>query len=117
MIVGVVGSREGFSYESIKYELDTYKPTITKIVTGGASGVDSFVDYYCDRTGIELEVIRPLNYEKYGKLGYLYRNVEIITKSDMIIAFWNGESKGTKFVIEYARARDKIVQVICVEKN
>ena len=59
---------------------------------------------------VPFEIIRPIN--PANKLDYLFRNIEIITKADRIIAFWDGKSKGTKFVIDYAKARNKDIEII-----
>ena len=80
------------------------------VISGGAIGVDTWVESFCRSYNIPIEIIRPIN--PSNKIDYLYRNVEIITKADKIIAFWDGKSKGTKFVIDYAKARNKEVEVI-----
>ncbi len=80
------------------------------IISGGARGVDNFVEKYCTTWKIPLKIIRPI--DKTKKLDYLFRNIEIITLADKIIALWDGKSKGTKFVIDYAKARKKEIEVI-----
>jgi len=52
------------------------------------------------------------DYAKYGKSAPLIRNKEIVDKSDLIIAFWNGESKGTKYSIDYAKTKQKKICII-----
>jgi len=81
-----------------------------EVITGGAKGVDKFVEEYCKRKRIPCEIIRPIN--PANKLDYLFRNVEIITKADKILAFWDGKSKGTEFVINYTKARNKDIELI-----
>lgn len=39
------------------------------------------------------------------------RNILIVNESDLIVAIWNGKSKGTKFTIDYARKMNKEVRV------
>jgi len=39
-------------------------------------------------------------YHTYGRVAPLKRNLQIIDYSDVIIAFWNGKSSGTKYVID-----------------
>ncbi len=80
------------------------------IISGGARGVDSWVKKYCNTWKIPFKEIRPIN--PSNKLDYLFRNVEIITMADKIIALWDGKSKGTKFVIDYAKARNKDIEII-----
>jgi len=83
--------------------------TIFELVSGGARGVDKHAEEFAEANGIPIEIIRPIN--PANKLDYLFRNIEIITKADKIIAFWDGKSKGTKFVIDYAKARGKDIEV------
>lgn len=39
-----------------------------------------------------------------------------VSSVDEILVFWNGHSKGTRFVIEYARKQGKPCRVIILEK-
>ena len=117
MNIAIIGSREGFDKEFVfKHLLKTFVKlsstywTDTKIISGGARGIDTYAYEFGVEHEIQLEIIRPIN--PANKLDYLFRNVEIITKADKIIAFWDGKSKGTKFIIDYAKARSKNIEVI-----
>lgn len=114
MKLAVVGSRDGVSKDLVFDHLDklTYKENIDMIITGGARGVDSYAQDFAEQFFVPYKVIRPI-YPSL-KVYYLYRNIEIITEADMIIAFWNGKSKGTKFVIDYASSRKKRVEIVNV---
>lgn len=114
--IGIVGSREfknlqlvkDLIYNNLSFRRQDYNDYFT-IITGGA--VDKFVEKICKEIGMgDVQIIRPVN-EK-DKLSYLFRNVEIVTLSDEIYAFWDGKSKGTKFVIDYAKKRNKKIEVI-----
>jgi len=111
MNIAVIGSREGFNKEEVfeKLWLDLTEFTIDSIITGGARGVDSYAETFAKAYNRRLEVILPINDK--DKFSYLLRNVEIITRADYIIAFWNGKSKGTKFTIDYAKARGKGIKI------
>ena len=95
MKLAIVGSR------SIqKIELRPYLPErITEIVSGGAKGVDTYAKEYALKNGLPFTEFLP-QYEKYGRGAPLRRNLQIISYADMVIAFWDGRSRGTKFVIE-----------------
>ncbi len=115
MKIAIIGSRD--LKESWVLPKLNFLPALQKehgkdllIISGGARGVDSFVQKYCDSLKIPIKVIKPIN--AANKLDYLFRNVEIITLADKLIIFWDKTSKGTKFVINYARKRDKEVVVI-----
>lgn len=107
MKVAIIGSR---SHEITN--IGKYLPeNITEIVSGGAKGIDSCAADYATEHGIMLTVFLP-EYEKYGKAAPLKRNLQIIDYSDFVIAFWDGKSKGTKYVIDNCQKKNKPVQVI-----
>jgi len=108
--VGVVGSRD-FKNKKIVLEVmsDLKETPEIGITSGGARGVDTWAEEFCREHDMSITVLRPI--DPSIKINYLYRDVEIVATSNEIIAFWNGESKGTKFVIDYAKARNKKVTV------
>lgn len=95
MKVAIIGSR---GLENI--EIEEYLPKgVTEIVSGGAKGVDTIAKEYALKNNIKLTEFKP-DYKRYLKGAPLKRNLQIIEYSDMVIAIWDGKSKGTKFVIE-----------------
>ena len=113
MIIGVIGSRDLVVDELEKY----IPPECEKIVSGGAVGIDKCAADYARKHGIELLEILP-DYRKYGKAAPILRNKTIVDESNIVIAFWNGHSKGTKMVIEYCRKTNKLCTVIkMVDEN
>jgi len=115
MKIAIIGSREFKNKELVEKTLAKELTSIivsryTEVITGGARGVDEWVIEFCKKNCTPCKIIRPIN--PSNKLDYLFRNIEIITLADKIIAFWDGKSKGTKFVIDYAKARDKDVEII-----
>ena len=110
--IAIVGSRDFKDAEVIRKTLDsfTYLNHEVEIITGGARGVDNIVETFCKQIGLPCKIIRPIN--PANKLDYLYRNVEIITLADKVIVFWDRKSRGSKFVIDYAKARGKDLEII-----
>ena len=95
MKVAVIGSR-GLTVSN----LGDYLPEgTTEIISGGAKGIDSCAREYAISHGIKLTEYLP-EYEKYGRAAPLKRNITIIQNADLVIAFWDGRSRGTKFIIE-----------------
>lgn len=116
MKVAIIGSREGFTEEQVHEKLWVLLFNLTRsdtIITGGARGVDSYAESFAKKFGCKLQVIKPINTK--DKINYLFRNIEIVTLADAIIAFHDGSSKGTKFTIDYAMAREKEVRVVLKE--
>ena len=98
MKVAVIGSR-GLSVS----DLGRYLPeNTTEIVSGGAKGVDTSAREYALAHGIKLTEFLP-EYTRFGRSAPLKRNITIIEYSDIVLAFWDGKSRGTKFVIDNCR--------------
>ncbi len=110
MFVAVIGSRNIVNKSYINNILNKHLVKGDVIITGGALGVDTIAIDYAKDNELSYEIIRPVN--PAIKAHYLYRNIEIITKADKIIAIWDGVSRGTKFGIDYAKARGKEVIII-----
>ena len=112
MKVAVVGSR-GLSVSN----LGDYLPKeTTEIISGGAKGVDTSARLYAQANGIKLTEFLP-DYEKYpGKIAPLKRNILIIEAADLVLAFWDGKSRGTKFVIDKCHEMGRTLIVYTPEK-
>jgi len=108
MKIAIIGSR-GYDKENCFAVLNMFGTCELEIISGGARGVDSYAEEWCKINKVPIEIIRPIN--PANKLDYLFRNIEIITKADKIYAFWDGQSKGTKFVLDYAKARNKDIEI------
>ena len=98
MKVSVIGSR-GLTVDN----LEKYLPEdTTEIISGGARGIDTCARNYALTHNIKLTEFLP-EYEKFGRIAPLKRNITIIQNSDIVLAFWDGSSHGTKFVIDKCR--------------
>lgn len=110
MKVGVIGSR-GLTVDN----LEQYLPEdTTEIVSGGAKGIDTCAREYALSHDIKLTEFLP-EYSRYGRGAPLKRNLQIIIYSDLVIAFWDGQSKGTKNVIENCKKLNVKVDVHIIE--
>jgi len=111
MKLAIIGSR---SIEELN--LDEYikeKPDV--VISGGAKGIDTIAWKWALKNNIKIIVHRP-NYNLHGKWAALKRNDIIIDEADKIIAFWNGESTGTKYVIDRARKLNKPLEIILIDE-
>ena len=112
MKLAIIGSR------SIEYlDLDEYikeKPDI--IISGGAKGIDTIAWEWALENHIEIIVHKP-NYNVHGKLAALRRNDIIVDEADKIMAFWNGKSTGTKYVIDRAKKLGKPLEIILLNEE
>lgn len=98
--------------DSIIKELDLYDHEV-HIITGGAKGADKLGEQYAIKNSFTLEKY-PANWNKYGKSAGPIRNAEMAKVADVLIAFWDGKSKGTKDMID--RMINKQVYVRIYEK-
>lgn len=110
MKVAVIGSR-GLTIDN----LEKYLPReTTEIISGGAKGIDTCAREDAVSHGIKLTELLP-EYEKSRKNAPLKRNITIIEAADVVLAFWDGKSRGTKFVIEKCREVGKTVRIKIAE--
>ena len=111
MRVAVIGSR-GLMVEN----LEDYLPKeTTEIVSGGARGIDACAREYAQRHGLRLAEYLP-EYSKYRRGAPLKRNITIIENADLVLAFWDGMSRGTKYVIDNCKKRNIPVEIHVLNK-
>ncbi|MGN0562986.1 MAG: hypothetical protein ACI4K6_09280 [Candidatus Fimenecus sp.] len=106
MKVAVIGSRN-----LTVSNLEQFLPKeTTEIVSGGARGIDTCAKVFAKTHHIKLTEFLP-QYELYGRRAPLKRNLQIIEYADLVLAFWDGQSRGTKYVIDNCKRRNKAIQV------
>ena len=87
-----------------------------KFILDGANGADKYGEAYAAWEGVETEVLKP-DWEKHGKSAGYLRNAIIVEKADIVVAYWDGESKGTKHTIELAIRQRKPLIIIRVDER
>ena len=109
--IAVIGSRQvtNITWFIICDTLNEYRPGL--IISGGAAGVDSLAEIYAAMWGIEVRVYYP-DYVRYGRAATHIRNRKIVDDADLVLAFYDGESRGTKSVIKYAHKKNREIRVI-----
>lgn len=117
----IVGSRGYNDYAAFKVKCDALLAgrADIEIVTGGASGTDAMAGRYARELGYSLQVF-PADWSRYGKRAGYVRNREmhsyISTHADRgVIAFWDGQSKGTAQSFALAREFDNPLRVIRID--
>lgn len=113
MKIAIIGSREFNDYNLLVNVLNPVKHKITLIVSGGARGADSLAERFAQENKIQTTIFLP-DWDKHGKKAGFLRNQDIINTADVVIAFWNGESPGTKHSIELAKKFNKPIKIIAV---
>lgn len=115
MNIGIIGSRGFTDYTKLKSTIESYimkeKFINIKIISGGARGADKLGETFAKEFGIPTKVFKP-DWDTYGKSAGFIRNKDIVNNSDIIFAFWDGESKGTKHSIELCKQLNKPIVLV-----
>lgn len=112
MTVAVIGSR-GLRLD----DLSAYLPAeTTEIISGGAMGIDTSARIYARTHQLPFREYLP-EYEKYGRSAPLKRNITIIENADLVLAFWDGRSPGTAYVIRKCRELHVPCRVFLAKKQ
>lgn len=114
MKIAIIGSRSFNDYNILEATLNTYKEQgnieYSLMVSGGAKGADSLGELYAKNNNIPVKLFIP-DWNLHGKKAGFLRNVDIINMADVVFAFWNGVSKGTKHSIDLAEKQGKPVYI------
>jgi dissimilatory sulfite reductase (desulfoviridin) alpha/beta subunit len=100
----IAGSRGFSNYKLLREQCNKYlrekrKTSNIIIVSGHARGADTLGEKYAQDEGFALEIY-PAQWKKLGKQAGYRRNEQMAEVADALIAFWDGESKGTKHMID-----------------
>lgn len=112
--IGVVGSRTYKSPNHPKRLLElvlALSGPIFSIVSGGARGVDSWASEAAVDLGLRLTE-HNADWDRYGRSAGFRRNQMIVDSSDLLIAFWDFNSKGTRDTVVKALRAGKPVFLV-----
>lgn len=112
MKIAIIGSREHGNV-NLEQEMKKRFGVLTNdiIISGGARGIDTLAALYARKHGMKLLEFRP-DYAKFGRGATFVRDRLIVDMADVVVALWNGTSRGTKYTIDYAKK--KYVPVILI---
>jgi len=113
MRVAVIGSRTFDVYSAMDRALKIIHSFegIDEIVSGGARGADSLAEKWAKENNIPTKIFKA-NWERYGRGAGMIRNKDIIDRADLVVVFWDGQSKGTKNSLDRAKKAGKRYFVI-----
>ena len=127
MKIAIIGGRDFNDYELVKKIMSKLPKQPTLIVSGGAKGADTLGEQWADEFGVYKQIFHArwndlttkpryikTRYDgvKYNALAGFNRNKDIINNSDLVIAFWDGKSKGTLDSITNAGEKGKQVIIV-----
>ena len=113
----IAGTRDFNDYAFLKKNVDYFLQGINpnnekiEIVSGNARGADKLGERYAKEHNLPVKLF-PANWDKYGKRAGYLRNQEMANYSDVLIAFSDEKSKGTKHMIDIAKKQDLTVIVV-----
>lgn len=99
----VCGSRTWTDRDTIKRVLAEYESPF--VIDGAARGADSLANSVAIELGFSTQRF-PADWERHGKTAGFIRNQKMLDegKPTLVIAFWDGESRGTKDTINRAKS-------------
>jgi hypothetical protein len=112
MKIIIAGSRNFNDYEMLKSSILPFTENLEniEIVSGNAKGADKLGEQFAKEMGYSLKLF-PADWSLGKHAGFL-RNTQMADYADCLIAFWDGESKGTKMMIETAKKKSLKVKVV-----
>ena len=117
----IAGSRGFSNYKLLREKCNKFlrekrKECNVIIVSGHARGADTLGEKYAKDEGFDLEIY-PAQWKKFGKAAGFRRNEQMAEVADALIAFWNGESHGTKHMIDIMNEKNLLVKVVNYETS
>ena len=110
MRVAIVGSRDYGRLDQVRTYIDLL-PEFTVILSGGARGVDQCAAEAARERGLEVQEYLP-DWKSLGRKAGVARNALVVDQADLVVAFWDGKSRGTKNAIDLARNMCKPFAVV-----
>lgn len=113
-IVLICGSR---TIDNINLDWYLNPNDYSEVISGGANGVDTLAEQWAKRNSLEFCAYLP-NYEAFGgRYAPIERDKEMVHAADVVVAFWDGKSKGTLFTYNYAKELGVPVVVHLIEER
>lgn len=102
----IAGSRGIKSYRDVCLAVreSGFADSITEVVSGGAAGVDSLGERWARTRNLPVKHFLP-DWKAHGKAAGIIRNHQMGDYAQALIAVWDGKSKGTKDMIDYAKKK------------
>lgn len=113
MKVIIAGGRDFDNYDLLCRKADKIlsRQSGIEIVSGTAKGADKLGERYAEERQYPVKRFIP-DWNFFGKKAGFIRNEEMAEYADALIAFWNGESKGTRHMIDIATNVGLLIRVI-----
>lgn len=109
----IAGSRTFEDYELLCKKCDTYLSLLSdiEIVSGAANGADRLGEKYARSKGYPIKQFFA-NWDEYGKSAGYKRNEEMAKYAHALIIFWDGQSRGSKHMIDLAKKYNLAIKIV-----
>jgi len=111
----IAGSREITDYTVVRDAIEASGFKITTVFNGCARGVDLCGTWWANFNDVPVKDF-PADWAMNGKAAGPMRNVQMAESADALVAVWDGESRGTKHMIETAKKHKLKVFVYRTDK-
>ena len=80
------------------------------VIVGVARGVDEEVALWCNERGLRCDVYKA-DWDKLGHQAGPIRNTHMVDAADVVVAFWDGKSRGTENALKKAQVQGKLMAI------
>lgn len=111
----IAGSRGITDYFVLLQAIKDCPFSITSVVSGCAKGIDTLGEQYAQENSLKLYKF-PADWSTYGKRAGYIRNAEMADNAEALLAIWDGNSRGTKHMINTAIQKGLEVHIYMYRK-
>lgn len=117
----IAGTRDFSDYQLLRDKCDAILSAKRQdsniiIVSGTARGADRLGERYAREQGYEIRQF-PADWLNEEKKAGPIRNAKMADNADALIAFWDGQSRGTKNMIEVAKRKGLVIRTINTNRS
>lgn len=113
----IAGGRDFNDYNLLQLETQRFlveqqfKPSQVTIISGHAKGADMMGEVFAHKYKFNLEIY-PADWNQFGKRAGPIRNEEMAKFGTHLLLFWDGQSKGSKNMLENAQKYELTYKII-----
>lgn len=114
----IAGGRDFANYELLQNKCDQFfrEKRPTAIISGLARGADTLGARYARERGVPVLEF-PADWVRLGKRAGMVRNLQMLDSADAVVAFWDGQSRGTAHMINETKKRGLPLRVVRYQKG
>lgn len=116
VITIIAGSRDIFDRDEVFRVLDACPWQITRVLSGGARGIDSLGAEWAQRKSIPVEVF-PADWTRHGPKAGPIRNGQMAERAGALVLIWYGDSPGSRDMLRRATQAELVKYVTQWERR